>query len=388
MEKRSGSKEPSTIETNKFKKTGFENMRLTSESVTNAGTEIKKGFDVLGSKNVSPESKKAIREKIESVKRTLAKIAALVALSLPVGMLGNMAYVEGTRHEETATKTTPEESSESEVPFAVRSIGRSQDTLDPEAQLAQKMLFDLATLLREHELGIERISPSELAQLAADTAVENAMETYNESMSAEQLAQQIRHEIEGTCSEPSCDINEALTDAGWALDRHIDHDHKFANPDETHKFLEAECEINPNKFPAGLAYAQLANRPDLMEETLRRIQDRASDEDRTGLTSIYEAIQRTSLYGDPVAMESLSPGMRETIRSAYAAQEQRLREERASLSADLERANREAANAEANPFAEPSEPDVMQTPNTLNHQLAVIDQQISTINRKVTELSK
>lgn len=357
-----------------------------STSARQAGLEIQKGSQAIQSKNISPKLKNAIQQKSESIKQTLTKLTTLIALTLPVGMLGDMAYTETSRkHHAPTTETTPEETSQSEKIFTPRLLTRrSEGTYDSQAALTQKALFAIAAALRQQE----NISPSELAQLVADTAVENAMETYNESMSSEQLAQQIRREIEETCSEPSCDINEALTDAGWALDHHIDRENEFANPDETHKLLEAESEINPNRLPAGLAYAQRANRPDLMEETLQRIQDRASDEDRTGLTSIYEAIQRTSLYADPVAMESLSPGMRETIRSAYAAQEQRLRDERATLTAALERATREATNAEANPFAEIPEADVLQSPNTLSHELAVIDQQISTINNKVAELSK
>ncbi len=297
-------------------------------------------------------------------------------------MIGDMYKPKSHEQTETTAETTSEESIERETSRPSRFLSlRTEGYYDSQAALTQKALFAIAQALRQQE----NISPSELAQLVADTAVENAMETYNSSMSAEQLSEQIRREIEGTCAEPSCDINEALTDAGWALDHHIDREHEFANPDETHKLLTAESEINPNKLPADLAYAQRANRPDLIEESLQRIQETASDEDRTGLTSIYEAIQRTSLYADPVALERLSPGMRETIRSAYAAQEQRLRDERLALATTIERTTRERTAQEANPFGETN---TLEAPDTLAHELAVIDHQLSTITRKITELSK
>jgi hypothetical protein len=406
MEKQFGFGERA-IEANEPKETGFENMRLASASVKNAGTEMKKGFEALGSKNVSPESKKAIRSKIDSMKRTLTRLGALVALTLPVGMLGNMAYTEGSRHEETATETNPEESSESEAPSLGRSLSRSQGVLDPEAQLAQNMLFDLATLLREHELGIERISKGELARLIGETAVENALQELGEFANGHRLAERIRREIEDSCSEPECDTDEARAAAGLVLERLVDPANELTEPDKNFELLSASNELR-DVWPDDLSLAQRANRPDLVEKGLQRRIDRASD-DEDAMLSVYGAIQhmdvRLSPFDRALAINKMSPEMKAQIQRAYAYEEQRLRNERARVMAALEAANREAertrAALEADPFAViqgnvrtpiEGDPYATSTPSetaleNLNFDLRQIDRTLSRLNQERNEIS-
>ncbi|MCE9585746.1 hypothetical protein K8R04_00295 [Candidatus Uhrbacteria bacterium] len=391
MEKQPGSKETRAFESKKTKESGTEQMRQTAESISNAGAEIKKGIEMLGSKNVSPESKKTIRSKLDSLKRTVARLGAVLAMSMPVAMLGHIALVEGSRSHEASSENTDSndarEENEEYAPVAPLPV-RFERTTDSEAQLAQQMLLDLAQLLREHEMGIDRTSESEITRLTAETAVENALQELGGSIDGPRLAERIRREIEGACSAPDCDTEQALAMAASTLQNRIDYSTRFAEADSNFEILSATSELNGRS--SDTRFAVDANRPDLFEEGLRRRIDRASG-DEEAMASIMEAVQIIQPFDLARMADQMSPEMQAQLRQALILEEQRLRDERATLVAAREAANREAEARRAargsDPFASTSSGDTRtESDIEWNNELYRLDQELSRLNQTRNEM--
>lgn len=379
-------KEKRAVETERPVERKMEVLETASEAVHAAHEKLLRGQELLQSTNASLTSKREVRSKMDALKRNLARLGAVLALSAPSAMLAHVKWAEQghDRSSETEQVETPEEMP-TETP-ASRYAVREERPDDAQEQLTQNLLFELAQTLREHEMGIERVSPSELARLTAETALQNALDAQRDAVSGPQLANQIRAEIEGACSLPECNPEEALAAASTELARRAGGEGRFApeSLERNFELLRAQSELGGSS--AELAFSVQANRSDLFEEAaMDRL--RSSPSPEAAGEGIARTMQAISPFEFALQLTRVDPEVQARVRDALHAHERALTDQRTTLLAAQEAAAAHARmRQETDPFAAPSDQTDRTDDAELRNQVHRIDEQITRIRQALNNV--
>lgn len=379
-------KEKRAVETERPVERKMEVLETASEAVHAAHEKLLRGQELLRSTNASLTSKREVRSKMDALKRNLARLGAVLALSAPTAMLAHVKWADqdrGRRPEAEWIESNDEPATEMRDD---RPAVHDESPDDPQEMLAYQLLAELAQTLREHEMGVERVSPSELARLTAETALQNALDAQRDAVNGPQLANQIRAEIEGACSLPECNPEEALAAASTELARRAGGEERFApeSLERNFELLRAQSELGGSS--AELTFSVQANRSDLFEEAAMDRLHGSSSPEAAG-EAIARTMQAVSPFEFALQLARVDPVVQARVRDALHAHERALTDQRTTLLAAQEAvAAQTRIRQETDPFASPSDQTDRTDDAELRNQVHRVDEQITRIRQALNNV--